>query len=197
MPPELTSALIQEELSRISTVSPRTASQLLEHTALRAMARGELPEQEGEPLRCEYIVLRGIVRAFVRSPEGEEATVNFYTDHQPVTPALMRSVNAVCFLNLEVISPDAELLLFSYAGMTRQMQDNEDLKRFGYQVMMMDAFGRAERERMLLTAPGRDKLRWFRQRFPNLENRIPHYYIASYLGLTPTSMSRLRAQHPD
>jgi CRP-like cAMP-binding protein len=190
----LTSTLLREELSRISAVSPGTAAQLLEHTSLRHLSRGDLPEQEGDPVRWEYIVLRGILRAFVRSPEGEEATVNFYPDHQPVTPALMRSVGGACFLNLEVISTDAELLMFSYPGMTRQMQGNEDLKRFGYQVMMQDAFARAERERMLLTAPGREKLQWFRQRFPNLENRIPHYHIASYLGLTPTSMSRLRAQ---
>jgi len=77
--------------------------------------------------------------------------------------------------------------------MEAKMQSNKDLETFGFKVMMQDAYKRAEREKILLTASGIEKLEWFRKSYPNLENEIPHYYIASFLGMTPTSLSRLRA----
>ena len=34
----------------------------------------------------------------------------------------------------------------------------------------------------------------FRQEYPDLENQIPQYQVASYLGITPTQLSRIRAK---
>jgi hypothetical protein len=51
---------------------------------------------------------------------------------------------------------------------------------------------RREIELVLLQADERYKI--FKQEYPNLENLIPQYHIASYLGVTPTQLSRIRAK---
>ncbi|RCX05495.1 hypothetical protein [Schleiferia thermophila] len=55
------------------------------------------------------------------------------------------------------------------------MQSNKDLEAFGFKVMMQEAFKRAERDKILLTALGMEKLVRFRKYFPNFNNEIPHF----------------------
>ena len=49
-----------------------------------------------------------------------------------------------------------------------------------------------DREIRLLSEEAMSNYLMFRENFPDLENKIPHYHIASYLGITPTQLSRLR-----
>lgn len=185
---------IKATLDAISPVSSQTAAALAAATQIKTFEKGTIIEASGQKIKHQYIVVNGIIRKYLTNPNGEEFTVDFYTAYQAITPALLRSVDFVSFVNLEVISSQAIVMLFSNKEMEASMQGNKDLEQFGFKVIMQDAFKRAEREKILLTATGREKLNWFRKNYPNLENEIPHYYIASFLGMTPTSLSRLRKQ---
>jgi hypothetical protein len=44
----------------------------------------------------------------------------------------------------------------------------------------------------LIKGDAMTKYKWFLNEYPNLLNRIPHYYIANFLGITPTQLSRTR-----
>jgi CRP-like cAMP-binding protein len=46
----------------------------------------------------------------------------------------------------------------------------------------------------LLTLSAEDRYRCFLEEFGALDKEIPQYYIASYLGITPVALSRIRAQ---
>ncbi len=183
---------IQDVLGNISPISVQTAKALLATTEIKIIQKNSLIETAGQRIKFQYVVMSGIVRKFLTNTKGDEFTIDFFTDGQAITPALLRSVDFVSFVNLQVVSNNATIMFFSNKEMEFSMQGNQDLEAFGYKVMMQDAYRRAEREKILLTATGTEKLKWFRLNYPNLENEIPHYYIASFLGLTPTSLSRLR-----
>ena len=183
---------IQDVLGNISPISVQTAKALLATTEIKIIPKNSLIETAGQRVKFQYVVMNGIVRKFVTNTKGDEFTIDFFTDGQAITPALLRSVDFVSFVNLQVVSNNATIIFFSSKEMEFSMQGNQDLEAFGYKVMMQDAYRRAEREKILLTASGIEKLEWFRLNYPNLENEIPHYYIASFLGLTSTSLSRLR-----
>ncbi|GAB4405447.1 MAG: hypothetical protein OHK0039_06450 [Bacteroidia bacterium] len=184
--------LIQQAMSRYHPVGTQTSRALAEVASLRRVGRHVHIEREQAQVQAEYIVLDGVLRAYVLNREGMDVSVNFYPGPAAVTPILMRSLDGTAFCNLEVLSEEATLLVFDQAGMRAQMERTADLSQFGYRVMMRDALQRLEREVVLLKSTGREKLAWFRQHFPNLENEIPHYHIASFLGMTPTSLSRIR-----
>ena len=44
----------------------------------------------------------------------------------------------------------------------------------------------------LISGDALAKYKWFLKEYPNLLNRIPHYHIANFLGMTPTQLSRTR-----
>ncbi len=183
---------IQNTLGKISPVSIQTAIELIPSTQVKIFKKNTLIESSGQHIRYQFVVMNGIIRKFLTNAKGEEFTTDFFATNQAITPAILRSVDFISFVNLEVITSKAEMMLFSNQEMEKTMQGNKELETFGFKVMMQDAYKRAEREKILLTATGKQKLEWFRKNYPNLENEIPHYYIASFLGMTPTSLSRLR-----
>ncbi len=184
--------LIQDVLGEISPISQHTAIALLSATEIKKLEKNILIETSGQHIKYQFIVVDGIVRKFLTNANGEEFTIDFFCKGQAITPSLLRSIDFVSFVNLQVVSDESTVLFFSLREMEAKMQSNKDLETFGFKVMMQDAYKRAEREKILLTASGIEKLEWFRKNYPNLENEIPHYYIASFLGMTPTSLSRLR-----
>ncbi|MBK9292376.1 MAG: Crp/Fnr family transcriptional regulator [Bacteroidetes bacterium] len=183
---------IKITLSKISPITKQTAIALASATEIRTLEKDTLIETSGQQVKYQFVVLKGIIRKFLTNVRGDEFTTDFFLANQAITPALLRSVDFMSFVNLQVISDKATVMFFSNKEMEATMQGNKDLEAFGFKVMMQDAFKRAEREKILLTASGIEKLEWFRKNYPKLENEIPHYYIASFLGLTPTSLSRLR-----
>ena len=184
--------IIQSTLGETSPVSAQTAISLTSATKIKTLKKNTLLETSGEHIKYQFVVVSGIVRKFLTNAQGDEFTTDFFGVKQAITPAILRSVNFISFVNLEVVSSEATVMFFSLKEMQEIMQGNKDLEAFGYQVMMTEAFKRAEKEKILLTASGIEKLEWFRKNYPNLENQIPHYYIASFLGLTTTSLSRIR-----
>jgi hypothetical protein len=51
-----------------------------------------------------------------------------------------------------------------------------------------------KREIELVTLEAKERYAIFQQEHPQLEQLIPQYHIASYLGVSPTQLSRIRAQ---
>ncbi len=187
---------MQTILSNISPISSQTASSLVSAMQLKTYNQGEILEFSGQRIKFQFIIVKGIVRKYLTNADANEFTIDFFTNQQAITPAILRSKNFISFVNLQVISPTAEIMLFSHKEMETTMQGFKDLEIFGHKILMDEAYKRAEREKVLLTASGKEKLEWFRKNYPNLENEIPHYYIASFLGITPTSLSRLRKHKP-
>ncbi len=184
--------VIKDLVDFTSPISLQTAMALQAAARIQTFKRGAFIESSGQYIKYQYIVMSGIIRKFLTNSKGEFFTVDFFRSGQAITPALLRSIDLVSFVNLEVISQEVTVMAFSILEMEKAMQNNNDLERMGIRVIMQDAFKRAEREKILLTATGLEKLAWFRKNYPGLENEVPHYYIASFLGMTPTSLSRCR-----
>jgi CRP-like cAMP-binding protein len=68
------------------------------------------------------------------------------------------------------------------------------VQRWGDAVMRAELMRRVDREWALAALPAMERLQHFRAQFPGLVARIAQHHIASYLGITPVSLSRLRAQ---
>jgi CRP-like cAMP-binding protein len=191
---ELMTKTICNALNPYHPISEETGQALSQFTEIKEYTEGEIIERENSTVLSEYVVIEGIVRAYIINSKGDDVTINFYTKGKAVTPGLMRSLNNIAFYNLQIMTKSTVLLAFNKNGMEAGMQNYDDLGRFGQIVIMQDAIQRIERELVLLKATGKEKLIWFRKRFPKLENEIQHYHIASFLGLTSTSLSRIRAR---
>ena len=72
------------------------------------------------------------------------------------------------------------------------MDQNPQIRRFGQSVVEREFTTSLNFEVLFRSHSAKDRLLYFRENYPALENMIPHTVIASFLGITPVSFSRLR-----
>ena len=68
------------------------------------------------------------------------------------------------------------------------------IARWGDAVLAQELVRRVDRELALATQPAKERLLALRAEKPGLEDTVPHHHLASYLGMTPVSLSRLRGK---
>tara|TARA_Y100000310_G_C20510850_1_gene728759 strand:- start:168 stop:734 length:567 start_codon:yes stop_codon:yes gene_type:complete len=141
----------------------------------------------------EYFLLEGIVRSFTLNPEGAEVTLAFFTSSSTLTPNVARIKEGKSLVHFQAIS-NCKLASISIEAFEQLRRDNEEVRNFAFSVLQQELLRKTNKELGLASLSASDRLRQFRLDYPGLENEIPHSYIASYLGITTISLSRLRGQ---
>jgi CRP-like cAMP-binding protein len=72
--------------------------------------------------------------------------------------------------------------------------EHPDIGRWGNGVVERQLLRSLQEETVFRAHDAKRRLTLLRKQFPGLENNVPHHLIASYLGITPVSFSRLRKQ---
>ncbi|MBF2709557.1 Crp/Fnr family transcriptional regulator [Flavobacterium soyangense] len=137
----------------------------------------------------------GIARSFYTNKEGQEFNKNFF-----VAPAF---IGAYSSLITETPNKLAQQVLTNctiwetdYATIRQLYDICPDLERLG-RITAEHYFVEKEiREVNLLMLEAKEYYKIFQQQYPTLEQQIPQYHIASFLGITPTQLSRIRAENP-
>ncbi len=139
----------------------------------------------------EYFILEGICRSYVYSPEGEEITISFFSDKSVLSPYMTRTRDKRSNLNFQALT-DLTLGAMDAAKFENLMIENLEIREFGNTVLRNELRLKVDKELSMAATTASDRLIKFRKDFYMFENRVPHPVIASYLGITNISLSRLR-----
>jgi CRP-like cAMP-binding protein len=143
--------------------------------------------------RMEYIILDGVCRSFLYNPEGEEITIGFYQGKGVLPPHITRTINEKSLLHFQALTP-VEIIVFDAHVFVRLMIDNLEIRNFGNTVLKNELLYKVEKEIGLASLTAKERLLAFRKKYYMLENLVPHPQIASYLGITNISLSRIRGE---
>jgi CRP-like cAMP-binding protein len=139
----------------------------------------------------EYFVLSGICKSFISDKQGNEITLSFFTDNSVITPNNIRTTENISSMSFKALT-DLKLATIDAIKFQYLMRNHNDIRNFAITVLQNDLIKKNEKEIELASLSAKERLIKFRRRYPNLENQIPHSDIASYLGITNISLSRLR-----
>lgn len=144
---------------------------------------GKVPKQVG-------FVVDGVVRGFYFNKEGEEITRCFISEN-----------NLVCdYINFEADTPSSEylqavtdctLIVFSkkeWEELSHIVSDWDSIKNKMVQLCMYQK----SRKGPIISQDATTRYLAFLENYPSIVNRVPLSYIASYLGVTQQSLSRIR-----
>ena len=151
---------------------------------------------EGDEAQLEFIVLRGIVKSGVTTAEGQDVALNFYPGPAVVSPAITRYAEGKSRVHLQALT-DTRIAFFPAQTLVNCMLASTSVQLWGDSILRADLVKRADKEWALAALSGKERLARFRLQFPTLENDIGHSHIASYLGMTPVTLSRLRGNRKD
>lgn len=153
---------------------------------------GQVLAEQGAADPYEYFILEGVVREGGFTPEGEETTTSLYIGPALVLPHFCRTEHGRALLTVQALTEGVVARIPE--RVFTELRTDGALRPFAVgaiQHLLRDAMRRVVHH---ATLSGKDRLLKFRESHPNLENRIPHTYIAQFLGLTPVSLSRIRRQ---
>ena len=157
------------------------------------LSKGGHATQQGQPEKNEYIVLDGCLVSAICDQDGKEVCVGFFVGPCVITPNIARTREGISLVSI-VATTDASLLRIDTGLLTDLMVSTLPIRNWGNSVMRDTLAEKAEREWCLAALGGADRLIWFRQAFPGYETKFAHSLIASFLGITPVTLSRLRAR---
>jgi len=159
----------------------------------KTFIRGAMVLKPGQADSSEYILLNGIARTFLVNTEGEEITLCFFEENTIIPPYVTRTDNGKSLLYCEVLT-DCTFAKMDAERFESLMIENLEIREFGNSVLRQELLNKVQKEIRMASWTAKQRLERFRKDFSMLENRVPHPMIASYLGITNVSLSRLRKQ---
>jgi len=170
---------------------PACATRFASKWASKRVRRGAQIVRQEEPEANEFIVLEGCCASRINDAEGNEVCVGFHVGPCVVTPNIARTRDGVSLVSIEAMT-DAVVAQLDSNILIDLMITSEPVRDWANGVLRAELGRKADREWCLAALGGSDRLSWFRDRFPGYEKRFTHSLIASFLGVTPVTMSRLR-----
>lgn len=157
----------------------------------RSVKKGTVLLNAGERSRNSYFVLEGCLRTYY-VVDGEERTTSFYTELEALTPPCVVSRTPSDYY---ISCVEDTILTVSDADLEVDM--NSRFPRFESLCKVLSeellAKERVDFDAFKTSSPEERYLSLLRTR-PDLVRRVPQHQLASYLGIKPQSLSRLRAR---
>jgi len=182
---------VLEIINKIYPVSNNSAAKLLDLVHFETISKESLFIKRDTRNEYEYFILSGICRSFLTNHEGEDITISFFNDNSIITPNVARTSNNYSSLNFQALT-DLEIGVFSAHELVVLMRTNKELRNFANTVLQNELKQKVNKEVNNACLSAKVRLIEFRKQFKSLENIVPHPHIASYLGITNISLSRLR-----
>lgn len=140
-----------------------------------------------------FFVHQGLLRYYFNDPTegGQERTGQFFDEGIVVTDAESFLARTPAEQNFEALEKTSVIIL-PRAILYEGYDQDHAIERFGRLMLEEALIGSQRRASRLLTLQPEDRYRRFVETRPEVARRVPQYLIASYLGLTPESLSRIR-----
>ena len=182
---------------RLQTENEDLLRDMAEAARLVQIPKGTVLFREGEVLRDCYCLVDGIVRLYY-TMNDEEITESLRDDQGTILyPCVL--INGVDDLaNASIVSlSDCALLHIGVSRLVEIQRTHAELERIRF-LLVQQFVDRSFKLKRKLTHMGpTERYIRFLEQYPHLVENVPQKYIASFLGMTPVSLSRIRSKLKD
>ena len=183
--------LLFKFLSKYVTLNEEEKNALISLDIFHSFKKGTILLKEGQKTKESYFVLKGCIRTYYVI-DAEEKTTAFYTEMEGLTPPCVISKTPSDYY---VSCIEDCILLISNSDMEAEVNAKfpkfESLcKKLSEELLAKE---RMDFDEFKTSTPEQRYLNLLEKR-PDLIQRVPQHQLASYLGIQPQSLSRLRAR---
>lgn len=187
---------IKNIINKIHPISEKSLFDIEKLLEIETYKKGETFVSKNKRNEKEYFLLNGVCKSYVINPDGEEISITFFVEDSVLSPHSIRSSKNISNLYFKSLT-DVSLASINAKEFEKLMIHNIEIRNFANTVLQNELILKVEKEIGLASLTARERLIEFRKKHRILENLIPHTDIASYLGITNISLSRLRKDLTD
>jgi CRP-like cAMP-binding protein len=158
---------------------------------MRLVPKGQVLVRQGDITTDEFIVLNGKAISHISDSDGRGVCVGLYGNPGIITPHVARTRNTISLVSIEA-TQDLTIASLGADRLASLMLQSNEIRDWANGVLREELARKTDREWCLAALTGRDRLLWLRDRYPDHETLFSHGNIASFLGMTPVTLSRLR-----
>ena len=170
-----------------------TLSQIIENNCLHTLqtfpAKTTLLS-EGEVSQNIYFIKKGIIRMWFNK-DGKDITFQFFMEHCAVCSIDSFFNQTPSLFYIETIE-ECEVMMMSKPTFDKLLQAHSDIKDDFIEFLTQRFQNYAQLFLSRIKDTPEERYRELIANHPEIIQRVPQHYIASYLGITPVSLSRIR-----
>ena len=177
--------------NNLTPISPESWEKFSGLFTPKVLKKGDYFISEGQIAKKIGFLESGIIRAFYRNNEALE-----YNKHFFVNPCFIGGYASLITgkpnqINQQALT-DCVFRVANYADIQALYETCPDIERAQRILAELFFVQKEQREIEIVLLDADKRYQIFQKDFPHLEQQIPQYHIASYLGITPTQLSRIR-----
>lgn len=175
------------------SISSEIENKLSEVIKEKTFVKGEIILSDNSIKKEHIFVSSGCLRSFYKTENGKEYTIQFAINNWWISDYMTLYSDAKSSISIESLTPSKVFIL-----------DKNNVDKLYKEHPAFEAFQRKNFEKRiailqkrilsLLTLSASEKYDQFLKDYSDFEKIIPNYQIASYLGITPQSLSRIRKE---
>ena len=154
--------------------------------------RGEMLLRQGEICRYVYYIVSGCLQVFVIDKKGNESTREIYIEDGWTTDIFAFQNQTPSSEFIKCVEP-CELLRIHHTSFQKLSGSVPQFAAIYKQMLEVSYNNAVYRVNTLTSMDGLERLKWFNENKTKLKSRLSSKLIASYLGLSPETMTRLKA----
>lgn len=178
-------------ISKYVSLTDDEKNAILSLDLFRSIKKGTTLLKEGQKSKDSYFVLKGCIRTYYVL-DSEEKTTAFYTEMEALTPPCVISKTPS-----EYYISCIEDTILTVSNSDMEVEINNKFPKFETICRILSeellAKQRIDFDEFKTSSPEQRYLNLIQKR-PDLLQRVPQHQLASYLGIKPQSLSRLRAR---
>jgi CRP-like cAMP-binding protein len=166
-------------------------AQVQPHFLPKFLKKGELLLREGEVAKYGAFVVKGCLRSYVVDNKGKEHVVQFAPETWWLADihSIVNKVPTLYFM--DAIEP-SDVLLVDAVGQQKLMETLPGFQNSFQAGRQKHTTAKDHRIIDSLSATAEERYQHFLHTYPSIAQRVPQHMLASYLGITPETLSRIR-----
>jgi CRP-like cAMP-binding protein len=175
------------------TADHDTLNQLLIQCQRKSYKKGTFLVFSGDPCAHTFFVEKGLLRQYSIDEKGKEHILHFAPEGWLLNDRESMHLNKPSKYNIEALE-DTEVLILDQEIVDKLGREIPSFSTFNTELLNNHIRHLQNRINLLLSATAEERYLSFIKMYPDILLRVPQWMVASYLGITPESLSRVRKE---
>lgn len=187
----MSSHQLQQFLQSTGAISAAQAAEIAGSFRPRNLARHQFLLEAGQVSDTYFFLTRGLLRAFALNPDGHDVTTGLAGPGQVMFEVASFFNRTPSLESIQALT-DCEGWCLNYQQLNELFHARPEFREFGRGILVRGFAALKARMLATITEPASVRYEGLLRDHPELLLHVPLKYIASYLGITDSSLSRIR-----